>query len=207
MAITYYLYQITNLINGKIYVGVHKTHNLQDGYMGSGILVTKAIAKYGLENFEKRILQTFETEHDMYQREAEVVTSSFVEREDTYNLTEGGHCVGLSTLRENGRKSGRLTYERGTGLYSPIGKLHCREATKIYQKSEAAAQHRAAMCEAAKSPEAAAKRKATMAARGHSRGCKNNSFGKHWIHKGTENRLVPRGEPLPEGWQKGRKLK
>ena len=126
MATTYYyLYQITNLINGKIYVGVHKTHNLQDGYMGSGILVTKAIAKYGLENFEKRILQTFETEHDMYQREAEVVTPSFVEREDTYNLTEGGRCVGLSTLRENGRKTGRLTYERGTGLYSPVGKLRC----------------------------------------------------------------------------------
>jgi len=30
----YYLYQITNKVNGKIYVGVHKTQNLDDGVYG-----------------------------------------------------------------------------------------------------------------------------------------------------------------------------
>lgn len=79
------------MINGKIYVGVHKTKNMGDGYMGSGKLITAAIKKYGEENFTKTIMQSFDNSEDMFRVEKEVVTGEFIARIDTYNLRRGGH--------------------------------------------------------------------------------------------------------------------
>lgn len=52
----YLIYKIKNLINGKIYVGKHKTTDENDSYMGSGKLIKNAVRKYGRENFKKDIL-------------------------------------------------------------------------------------------------------------------------------------------------------
>ncbi len=87
----YYLYQITNKVNGNIYVGVHKTKNLDDGYMGSGKVIKHAIEKYGVDNFEKVILDTFDDSESMYAREREMVTDEFLARDDVYNIRRGGH--------------------------------------------------------------------------------------------------------------------
>jgi GIY-YIG catalytic domain/NUMOD3 motif len=86
----YYLYEIRNLLNVKIYIGVHKTEDLEDGYMGSGSLLKKAIEKHGIENFKKTILETFSSQDEMLKREREVVNESFLLREDVYNLKLGG---------------------------------------------------------------------------------------------------------------------
>ena len=56
----YIVYEITNKVNGKIYVGVHKTENLNDGYMGSGKNIKDAIKKYGIDNFDKKYLSIFD---------------------------------------------------------------------------------------------------------------------------------------------------
>jgi group I intron endonuclease len=86
----YYLYKITNKLNGKIYIGVHETDNLEDGYMGSGKAIISAIKKYGKENFTKEIMEFFDNREAMYLRESNLVSSEFCQDNMNYNMAPGG---------------------------------------------------------------------------------------------------------------------
>jgi len=86
----YLIYKVTNLLNGKIYIGLHKTDFIDDGYMGSGKLIKAAIAKYGIDNFKKEIIEIFDNEDDMILREQELVTAEFIQDENNYNIMPGG---------------------------------------------------------------------------------------------------------------------
>lgn len=101
----YIVYKTTNLINNKIYIGVHKTTNPQvfDGYLGCDVWCTKpssyntgstvfqkAVKKYGPENFKRQVLQTFDSVEEAYKLEEQLVNKDFITRDDTYNMVEGG---------------------------------------------------------------------------------------------------------------------
>jgi len=86
----YTVYKTTNLINGKIYIGVHKTTNPDDSYLGSGVALRKAILKYGVHNFSKSILHEYAIEESAYIKESALVDRAFIARRDTYNMKVGG---------------------------------------------------------------------------------------------------------------------
>jgi group I intron endonuclease len=86
----YTVYQTTNLVNGKIYIGKHQTINPNDSYLGSGRAIAKALKIHGRSNFKKDVLFDFDDEASMNLKEAELVTEEFVSRRDTYNLGVGG---------------------------------------------------------------------------------------------------------------------
>jgi len=138
----YYLYKITNQINGKIYIGVHKTEDLEDGYMGSGTYLNRAKLKYGIENFKKEILQTFDNQDDMFKAESQVGNEEFVEREDTYNLTCGGgdawyaaskKCKGKVRVRD---KDGNILVVDVNDPKYISGELKCLMAGRIAVKDK-----------------------------------------------------------------------
>jgi hypothetical protein len=74
------IYKTTNNIDNKIYIGKHKTANLNDSYLGSGQRLKRAIKKYGKENFSKETLFIFDNEFDMNMKEKEIITEEFVNR-------------------------------------------------------------------------------------------------------------------------------
>lgn len=95
------VYKTTNLINNKIYIGLHSTNKIDDNYLGSGWVLKSAIKKYGKENFIKEILFTFKTRKEARVKESELVNECFCKRPDTYNLTVGGMGVEDQTGDKN----------------------------------------------------------------------------------------------------------
>lgn len=51
-----YVYQIINKINGRKYIGSSRKNIVDLNYYGSGKLIIQAIKKYGINNFERKIL-------------------------------------------------------------------------------------------------------------------------------------------------------
>lgn len=116
----YYIYKITNKVNGKTYIGQHKYKKLNDSYMGSGKLIKRAIKKYGIENFEKEILysriQYKETVDNM---EKFAISKERALGKAEYNIADGGGgCAEHNTSKETRRKlseshKGQIAWNKG----------------------------------------------------------------------------------------------
>lgn len=204
----YYLYEVKNSINGKIYVGVHQTSNIDDGYMGSGAVIKRAIKKYGIENFIKTILETFDDAPSMYQREREIVTDEFLTRPDVYNVRRGGlggfdHLNDGSVEHIERTNRGRITCQLlRRGVWDPavrrLGQAHM--TPEIQRKATTAAAQ----------PDVVERRKLKYNQIQHQRGSKNSQFGTCWVwHELVGSKKIQK-ELLPlyieQGWSKGRKL-
>ena len=99
MYMTYTIYKTTNLLNGMFYIGKHQTEDPNDSYLGSGVYLKRAIAKYGKCNFKKEVLYVFDSEEEMNAKEKEIIDESLLKDPFCYNLMLGGE--GGST--RNGR--------------------------------------------------------------------------------------------------------
>jgi len=86
----YNIYKTTNLVNGKFYWGVHSSLDENDGYLGSGITLRKAIKKYGKENFRRVTKLLYDTAEEAYEGEAFIVDKEMVENPASYNMHLGG---------------------------------------------------------------------------------------------------------------------
>lgn len=87
---SYTVYRIVNTVNGKYYIGVHKTDNPHDSYLGSGKAIRRAVEKYGPSNFYKEILHHDLSKKDAYALEKDTVGDLWKEDPDCYNNKPGG---------------------------------------------------------------------------------------------------------------------
>ena len=117
----YYIYETTNLINGKKYRGKHSSKKEKSStYIGSGTILHKAIKKYGKENFICEILEYFNTDAEALIAERDVyVTEEWISRPDVYNLMPGGY----------GGQSGYIPAKNKYGDNLVVSKDDCRWKT------------------------------------------------------------------------------
>jgi len=206
----YTIYKITNKIDGKIYIGCHKTSDLDDGYMGSGTYLKNAQNKYGIENFEKEILEIFDNPEAMFEMESILVTPEFVDREDTYNLRLGGSggFDYLNSLCQEQRfqassKGGKNAVAKINAIIRERRKdpEYDKNLRNTYSKAHTGRKH---------SEET--KQKIGDANSKHQQGEGNSQYGMIWIYSLKEKqskRILPEELPRWEspGWLKGRKMK
>lgn len=222
----YTVYKITNLVNGKYYVGKHictvkckhrkkSFDNLCCAYMGSGGAAKgggfkAAKKKYGLENFKKEILFVFETEAEMNEKEAEIVTEELVASGLVYNLCPGGQggfgylntsdksnigwkTNGSATAIERSRKGGIKTGDL----------VKTRWAAGVINEAWLEAGRTSFL---GKKHSEETKEKMRQKAKLHQEGSKNSQFGTMWITNGIENKKIKKDLDIPEGWYKGRRI-
>jgi hypothetical protein len=192
----YYMYQVKNKVNGKIYVGVHKTSNMNDGYMGSGKIISAAINKYGVENFEKTILETFENSETMFKREKEVVTEEFLSRDDVYNLRRGG-SGGFDYLNKTGQNNKDKQYLKGGKTYASRLKTDEEFRTSESQRKSTLNKQQYA------DGRVSAFRNAVLQQELSNR-AKQVNLGSMWINNNTHERKIKKTDSIPDGWVKGR---
>jgi hypothetical protein len=84
------IYRVTNILNGRYYIGMHSTTNIQDEYLGSGKRIKAEVKKYGKENFTKEIIEVLPSRQSLMLREAELVTTELLSDPLCLNLKNGG---------------------------------------------------------------------------------------------------------------------
>lgn len=86
-----YIYLTENLINGKKYIGQHRCIEFDTKYYGSGVLLSKAIQKYGKEHFKVTVLCECFSEEELNEKERLFIAEhNAVESCNYYNIADGG---------------------------------------------------------------------------------------------------------------------
>lgn len=154
----HYIYKITRA-DGKFYVGMHSTDDLEDGYFGSGQLLWKSIKKHGKEKHSKEILEFLPSRRDLKDRERELVDEELLGNKLCMNLRLGGagwDSSEASTVAVLGNKSPKrdtkavaakahqTMRERGSArswgnhsaTFGMLGKTHSAETIKKMSESK-----------------------------------------------------------------------
>ena len=187
--------------------------------MGSGILIKKAILKYGLENFIREILYECSSLEELNIKEKELVSVDFVIRRDTYNICEGGYGGGFSYINRTGKnlygKNGQYGFGKQNLLPGDIVKKILLEENRFEEFRKKVSDSKKIHYKENGShwtgkthkKETIEKQKEIFSIIKHQQGINNSQFGTCWITNGKENKKIKKEDIdnyLELGYCKGR---
>jgi hypothetical protein len=195
------VYKTTCLVNGKIYIGVHKTRDPDDSYLGSGKVLCQAVEKHGRDAFTKEVLFLFDTRKEAYEKERELVHEAFVKRADTYNVMVGGVVGGWYDNHKGEKNSqyGTVWVWREGAKPCKIPALELKAACAsgwIPGRGPQFSRKMGEVCQPSNLEEWVL------------RGPSHPDWGKVWVYRGPERKRVPAPRLacyLTQGWARGMK--
>jgi group I intron endonuclease len=199
----HFLYKTTNLLNGKFYIGIHSTNNLNDGYLGSGKRLKYSINKYGKENFKIEILEFFESRNLLVEKEMVLVNDVLLKNPLCMNLKPGGnggtcgeeHILKLKKGASNHQKKMWKNNDYRNKIIEVIRNtmINNHRLGKIKYDTFTGKKHTEI-----------SKRKMSDSKKGRGIGENNSQFGTMWITNGIENKKIKKSDIIPNNWKKGR---
>lgn len=203
----HYIYKTTCIVNGKYYIGMHSTDNLEDGYMGSGKRLRRSLNKHGKENFKFEILEFLPDRVSLKEREKELVNEELIKDSLSMNIKVGGeggfvdeeHKIKFLISSQIGRNLGieKIRFLSKNEDWVLNRNLKIKEGLKKSNFN-----HNTFLN---KQHSEETKKKMSKIRSQQSKGEGNSQFGTCWITNGKENKKIKKEEIIPDGWKLGRK--
>lgn len=206
-----YIYETTNTVNGKKYIGKLSSSKFVKSYLGSGVVLHRAIEKYGKDKFTVKLIEEVETNlYDLNEREKYWISYfNAVESDNYYNIKPGGDGGRGSGWHHSEETKYKMSEMQKDGKSWMNGKKHSEQTKRKMSLSRTnntywkghhhTAESRKKMSEAKKVnlPEQCIEWKYN-----------NPSTGKHWYTNGVNSLLIDdTKENIPIGWKRGRTIK
>ena len=183
-----YIYYTENMITNKGYVGQHASNDENDKkYLGSGILISKSIKKYGRENFKKEIIEYCENENQLNEKEEFWIKEKNTLYPNGYNISASGYRNGTRSVEPwNKGKHGIYSKETIEKMTKKLKKINVKGRKGIPRSEEC-------------------KRKIGEKNKINSLGKRNGMYGKHHTKESRKKMSESAKGRIP--WNKGLKIK
>lgn len=105
-----YIYETVNLVNGRKYIGKHRSEMFDPSYKGSGSVLKRAFDKYGWDNFSVRMLCPCFDEEELNEEERFLIEYfNAIESNEYYNLAVGGHGGGTPGIPKSAEWASKMS--------------------------------------------------------------------------------------------------
>lgn len=203
------LYKITNKANNRFYIGKHLYDATPfDEYSGSGVLIAKAYKKYGVEVFEKEIL-----EYNVEESEIDDLEKTYIKKYKKlyptlcYNIAPGG-TGGITYIGDNPRKGWKPSAEtRRRMSESQLGKTPWNKGMKYTPEMRKRISDGVRKSEKAGYQLDESYREKCRQAHINSpnnKGSNHYAYNKIMINNGSIQQYIDKNSEIPSGWVKGR---
>jgi GIY-YIG catalytic domain/NUMOD3 motif len=203
----HFIYKTTNLLSGAYYIGMHSTANLEDGYLGSGTRLRRAIRKHGKEYFQLEILEFVESREKLVEREKELISEELLKDPSCINLKPGGSGGWCNENHQiaatKGANKRRLELLKTDFEFKKRFSQTCSKRNKKqFEEGKRERKYFYDWTGRKHTPETIEKIKA--AKRGKGTGSENSQFGSRWITDGSQNKKIKIGDTIPNKWSLGK---
>lgn len=212
----HYIYKITR-DDGRYYIGMHSTDDLEDGYFGSGKRITRSIKKHGRECHRKEILEFLPSRKELKVREAQLVTEELRSDPMCMNIAPGGgggfnneehRRKFFAAASIGGKKTGSVNAKKFAKrlVDDPVfAKEYRRKLSR--NKRRSLKENGNHWLGRNHTKETSEHMKKLYAQTGHQRGEKNSQFGTCWVTDGVKPVKIRKehlDEYLSRGYSRGR---